>query len=886
MADVDLSDLLVTDVDLSDIVDGRKAGVRAALIDIMSNKTRGSSPNIRRQTKHGATDRAVEGLTLGASNILDAGLGAGITALQRAVPGGKSPNYTAQDYFDAVRLYNDAQRKEFASRKPMTAFASDIVGAAAMPGGAQIGKFVVGKAAPALAAAGSRIPTGVRAAQTARAAGVGGATAGAQGALTAAPGQEAERGRSGALVGAAMAPAMGAAAAGVSKAAPAVTRAASRVAGRGPTAETTAIEKLQRSLRKAGVTPDVIQKVADEWSTTGGVTPAVIDILKDAGAAPDVLRLVARSSGNAQARKIAEEYAEAVVGGTQRDALASVRELPTGSEHRTPSQIRADLDADRAAIAAGKDARLAEVEAARAEASATAPEAPRARETGAAAYADELNRLYDESAAAYKTAYREAESAAPELAVVVDEEVRPIFAKLSGATRGMNPDLEGVSAVNRYIDRIKNDIAPGNADDWPDGEAMGLAEPLTVQRLEFIRQKMVELADKHGGATGGAAANRVKQIIDDELLRLSSEGKFTGDPAVVEKWSAAIQGYADHNRKFGQGLPAKLTARKPDGSREVETHRAGDVIFGASPNQASMNKTLSELGDSLDLVSPDAVRALQEELYGRIKPGDIPALRETTGGRRLLPEDLSDDAVAAARATEAAEATAAREAEAAEAAAAAQLEGIQRGPQAALELGEGVLGQGSDAFEGAIGAVGAADLPIVASGAKQAVTDVVERPAPGATGVLNNLLSDRARRNLGLAIDPAAVERMQAHIRNIGRRGRTAQELEHSAGVGALHSNSLLDNITPANIAYKSGVMEAVLRFLTSGKYLNEAEYAAALRTLTSSDPAARERLVEGLLQKYPAAKRAISPALARPAAGQGNPEAVEVLEEDYGIYE
>src|SRR5690606_36730866 len=124
---------------------------------------------------------------------------------------------------------------------------------------------------------------------------------------------------------------------------------AQRVVGRGPSAETRSIEKLQQRLRKAGVTPDALQAVTDECARTGGVTPAVIDILKDAGAAPEVLRMVARSTGNAQARKIAEDYAEAVVGGTQRDALASVRELPTGGERRTPAQVRTDLDAERAA---------------------------------------------------------------------------------------------------------------------------------------------------------------------------------------------------------------------------------------------------------------------------------------------------------------------------------------------------------------------------------------------------------------------------------------------------------------------------------------------------------------------------------------------------------
>ena len=52
-------------------------------------------------------------------------------------------------------------------------------------------------------------------------------------------------------------------------------------------------------------------------------------------------------------------------------------------------------------------------------------------------------------------------------------------------------------------------------------------------------------------------------------------------------------------------------------------------------------------------------------------------------------------------------------------------------------------------------------------------------------------------------------------------------------------------------------------------------------KTLISKDPEAKSRLMNNLLKKYPAAKRALAPFVVRPAAQGGDEQAVEVLEED-----
>lgn len=870
-----------------------RPGVRAALRDLTKNDAAFAAHRERKggsgkggRNEDTASERYLNSATLGMFRQLQGGIGAGITAIQSAVPGGKQPTYTARDMYDATRILQEARQRKFAGEHPGVALGVDVAGALQMPGASAIGKFVVGKAAPAAVAAGKPVSGVTRLAQTGRASLAGGALGGTQSGALAAPGEEIAEARRGATTGAVLAPVAGLVGGGVGAGVSATRKGLQRLAGT-RTAEITSVEKLQTALRQAGVTPDAIQKAADEWAQMGGVTPAVIDIVKDAGGSSEVLRLLQRSAAKAPVRLQAEKYAEETVGGTQKKALAQVEALPTGGETRTPSEIRAAIGSEKEAIGTKLADDQARIAADQVAGTPPIPEAPLPRESGAAAFAEDLNRKYDVSEKAYKAAYAEAEKAQPELAVVEVGEVRPLFDKLRGALRGLNPRLEGVGSVTKEIEHLKGKIAPGETGDWPEGEAMDNAAPLTVQDLEFLRQKMVELADKYGGATGSAGATRVKQVVDDELTRLAAENKFTGDPKVVEAWKNAINGYAQHKQTFGSGLSAKLTERKPDGTRVVEPFRAGEVIFGTGDKASrNLNTLLSDLDKAIETASPEAVAALRQELYGRVKPGDLAKLRETTGGKRLLPEDLTDEALAAQQAAQAAEVRAAEDAAAAEASAAAQTQGLERGEENALNVGEKALAMPSEQFEPAVGAVENQHLPVVAAGAKQAVLNAVEKPAPDKTGALNAMLSTQATKNLGLAVSPRDVALMQARLKAVQRQGQNAQSLEKAAGASALHTDPLLETVTTGDIAYqKRGAVDAVLKALRLQSRLSNDEYQAALRTLTANDPQATQTLLSGLLKKYPAAKRAISPMLAKAVSGApGDTEADTEMQDEYGV--
>lgn len=853
--------------------DKRTAALRRALIDAKpSKKTVFDTPS----------GRMLNSMLLGLPDLYRAGSNALLVDLQNKVPGGVRPTYTAADAFEAERLAAKARRDKFSAQKPLTSTALDIGGGLMTPGGPTIGKWVVGTKAPALTAAGKKVPVGTRTAQTVRASTVGGALTGTQAAVQSKPGEELEEGRRGALTGAVMAPVMGVTADLAIKAAPKVTRVAKSVVGRGPTPEITSVEKLQKMLRQAGVTPEAVEAASREWTEMGGVTPALIDIVKTSGGSSEVMRLLARSPSKAPQRKLAENYAKETVGGAQKTALEQAEKLPTFGETRTPAAIKADLDAQNAQIDADLVDDVAAAEAAKLAGTKEAPAAPRPRESGAATFADEFNRLYDVSQKKYQDAYDIAEAAAPEAALVVDDEVRPLFDKLK-IPQNFDDALPGVAAVKNYLGKKKNDIAPGDAGGWPEGEAMGLAQPLSVLEMQKMRQVLSHYAEKYADEPGGALAARFKSTIDDELARLSAENKITGDPEIVAKWNEAIQGRAEHGRNFGSGLAAKITARGPDGKRKVESFRAGDEIFGA-PGEISLNKALSELDPMLNLVSPESVRALQEELYGRVKLADLPKLRETTGGKRLLPEDLSLEAIAAQESVPVAEADAAAMALAAEERAASRRELTTR-QRGAVELGERAINEERQAFEPAMDAVEASDLPLAAAGAKSGVIGAIEGRDPE-LGSINNLISVRATENLGRAISPNDVASFQARMKAIQERGRTAQVLQNVVDEkSAMHTDPLIESVTNADLAYpRRGAVDAVMSVLRRGNYLTDAEYTAALKTLTSTDPAAKDALLNGLLKKYPAAKRALSPLLTRPFSADGDEMAVEDLEEEYGL--
>lgn len=812
-----------------------RPGVRAALSAIIAERKR--LP--KRTSLDLASERAANSFTLGLSNQFNAGANALLN---------QSDKYSLRDRYDAQRLLAKAEQQRFSARRPLVAAASDITGAVAMPGGKQVAKFVVGKVAPKAVAAGRAVPASERVLQTARLSATGGALTGVQAGALANPGEEVKDATAGAVTGAVLAPAAGLAIGAVSPVLRGTGRTLARVVGRGPSAEITSVEKLQKALQQAGVTPDALEVASARWNEVGGVDPTLIDLIKDAGGSSEVLRLLSKSASRAPVRRASVANVE------EKTAVAANREAFATEE------LAADAEAARRAAEIARRGetkattverrgthalsqidrteadRLAQIEAARIAETPEPPAPPRPREAGAAAFADDLNRRYDISEKTYKEAYAAAEAAKPEAALVDDAEVRPLFAKLE-VPQTFDEALPGVAAVKKYIAGKKNLIAPGDANDWPEGEVMELPTPLTMLELQKMRQVLTHYASKYADDPGGALAARMKTTLDAEIDRLAAENKITGDPKIVEKWKTAIGGAREHFTNFGSGLPAKITARNPDGSRVVPSHQAGDVIFGA-PGQISMNKSLTDLEGSLDLVSPESVRALQEELYGRVSIGDLSKLRETTGGRRLLPEDLTAEALAAREAAQAAEARAA--------------EATDATKETTKALRE-TTAAGAEARKAQV------DLNTAAR-ADAAAAEAAARREPLA------------------ALTQSRVDQATTQAKN-------AQELNRAVqGPSAKGTDPLIENVSGGDVAYKSGRIEQVLDFLRRGRHLNEREYEAAFKTLISKDPEAKSRLMNNLLKKYPAAKRALAPFVVRPAAQGGDEQAVEVLEEDYGL--
>ena len=137
-----------------------------------------------------------------------------------------------------------------------------------------------------------------------------------------------------------------------------------------------------------------------------------------------------------------------------------------------------------------------------------------------------------------------------------------------------------------------------------------------------------------------------------------------------------------------------------------------------------------------------------------------------------------------------------------------------------------------------------------------------------------------------MAAQDAAAAEAAPRVELLKEQGANARQLNAVAGdTPAQRIDPLSEEVTPGDIAYRQrGLADLGVKLWRNIGRLSETEAEAAVRVLTSKDPATRSRLLEGLLKKYPNVKRAIAPALARPAVGQGDETAVETLEEDYGL--
>jgi len=871
-------------------------GTRAALKDIFASQGR---------VPYGMSDIAAENFTFGLTNQVNAGLGAAVTGVKN-VASGKKPAYTAKEYYDAYRIYDNARRKAYSAKNPVGAFAASVFGGVAAPG--NFGKFIVGKTAPALAAAGKKVPLGVRVAQGLRTSGVAGAQGALQGAAQANPGEEVDEAVRTGATAAVLAPVVGGALAAGVKAAPFVSRTGRRMAApvtkplinttkpgsttrellekyiAPPTADAETLRKIANILQKQELEPSAVQAALNEWKKAGGVTPAMIDILRDAGASQPVLTFLNESNITAPVRAAAEAQAAKVVGGVQERALTATEALKTG-DPRTPSAIAADLQARTGAVDEGLAAQQAAIEAGRVAAQKTAPAAPVAPEEGAAAFANDLNAKYDVSYKAQRDAYDAAESAAPEEAFVVDSEVRPFFAKLENEFKGYDPDLPALKPIRKYLAEKKSKIAPGNAEDWPEGEVMELATPLTVQDMQFIKQMMNDFSDTATSNSAKKVAGDIKRVVEAEETRLLDNNLVSGNPEVIGLWKDASSAYRQFKTDFGSGLAEKLTKRGPTGEPVVEPFRAAEVIFGAKGTKP-VNTLFSDLTDALRIASPEATEALKGELYLRLadNPKELARLLNSTGGRALLPQELAELNIGAQAENVAADEAAALAAKEAEAAALAAKEPITA-EQDALQLGADWLTKDRDAFAAATDALPDELRAITASGAKGNLIGRVESPGPE-DAISTRFMGARATENLGAALGPDQVQPWQAALTNIEKNAQNANEIAAAVSGSPVSTSLLGENIRAGDVVYpKVGATYGVLNMLRRMNHLRPEEQLALLQRLGDPAEGGLEAFKAALMRKYPTKSVAATPALARGfAAPGGDDEALDRLREEYGL--
>ena len=480
--------------------------------------------------------RVAESATLGGLGFATRNISKGRVAALKAV-GVKMP-YTADEYYEASRLFDANRREKYAKENPTKAFIGDVAGGFVMPGGKLIEGFVTGSKAARLAAAGLKVPKLTRAGQATRLSAVGGTFAATQGALQSRSGEAATQAKQQGLTGAVLAPVVGAAIPAGFKVAEKLADITSRVI-QPRTATQLASEKLGGLLQRAQVAPAAIRDALEHYNSTGTIEPSVYDVLRKAGAGPDILKFFQVSGSYPATRTAATKQAAETTKALQSKALEATRKLAPSPE----------------ALAEGV-----------APTSITVP-------TGSKGLYGDVAETLSASENAYSSAFADARKANPESAIIADEQRTPLRTTLYQAMSPfLNPDLKSTSTVAKLADDLVDGIVPADAA----GEFSKNARPLTVAELFGKRTALVELADnftKSGDNQAAGAAEAAKKALDDELTRLSAEGHIQGDPKVVDLWNQGLQGFAQHQQlKEAYGLGEKLRTMPSDEFQQAVTN--------------------------------------------------------------------------------------------------------------------------------------------------------------------------------------------------------------------------------------------------------------------------------------------------------------------------
>lgn len=865
-------------------------GVRAA----MKVKTDDAALLPKRTAMDNAQERMTSGATLGLSEQEGPLIDAAMTGARNMLPFGTKPGYSARDAYDAGRLLQAKQRQQFQADHPVVSGGSELLGGLAMPGGEAISKFILGKAAPALAAAGKAIPMGTRAAQVARAAPVVAGLGATQGALAAAPGQEgadAARAAAGSL---AAAPLAWAGTAGVSRAAPTVGAALSKL-GNSDIA-TAGMSKLAAALRSAKLSPQDLQSALDNAKGAGGTTPALIDILQKAGAGPKVMRLVQTAGASPAAIRTAGNYATHTAADLAPKATAHINATLPVTETRSVPQIRSANDA---AIQTAQQPMTTGV----------APE-----EGGEAVHA-ELNAAHDVSRKVHEDAWAIVDKAHPESAVVADTQRAPVVtAVMSEASPFLGEDWSSTRKLLDKLDSLKQGAVPKTGrpvlpDLPPAAQSMidrqeardpidavkyeavirkqlGLdkplpqtassadladVRPLTVRRLRDLDRWMGSEVHRLGSDNPEAIQFIVSQnALRDQLSRLSEEGHIEGDPNVVDALHTAIDAYANHRQTFGSGLTSDLTARnnRTEDLPVIPAYGASEHIFGTGENVKPLTKLVPDLEDIRRVVTPDAFGKLQAEAAARHSPQDLLdyAQAHPTAAETIFSPDSRTAAQGAA-------------------------EGAQNGAasNAALDTGAGVLKTPTVDFEAALGAHAPEHVPHAQTAARQALLNKVQSGSLPDYGE-----GDMGTANLGSLFGSDAASNYGSGLSAISDQAKNATDLAKTLEQGASNSKNFVDMLAGRHIdtlhgAVRRGLAERYNK--TIGTKLTPDEGDAVINHLIS-DADISVPILQDLMRRSrkatlsPEAESLIAPLVSKglDTSQDASPTAMDDLRRRYGL--
>lgn len=771
----------------------------------------------------GIGERVAESATLGGYGYGVRNLAKGRVAAFKAF-GAKMP-YTADEYYAASQLFDANRREKYAKEHPNEAFIGDVAGGVMMPGGEAVGAFVTGAKALRLAAAGSKIPLATRFAQGLRLSGVGGVMGATQGALQARSGEAGTEAVNKGTMGAILAPTVGALVPAAIKTGMGLYDIASRIV-KPRTAMQLASEKLGSLLQRAQVAPAAIRDALEHYNATGAIEPSVYDVLRKAGAGPDILKFFQISGAYPATRAAAATRAAETTKALQAKALEATRKLPTSGETRTPSQIRAEQAAEAARVKQETEQAMADATRTTEQATAGVAPAPTGPERGSGArelYTD-LNTVYDGMTEAFQPSFNRAQAARPESAIIPDEERAPIISAIIGDLGNLNVKMPEIKKIALMIEDLRLGRAPDAPTTLPplsESDALRLknikypvrrdiveaeirkekgldtpvapagsfegVRPLTVQEMWDTRQMLGYIADNTKSTNVLRVAGKSKTAIDEQLTRLLDEDKIKGDPAVVTDWLEGLNGYFQRESIFGSGLAKDLTARAPGRLDQtlIRPYQAGDVIFGKGETPRNLNDIRADLEPIVNIV-PNAISAVQRELYTRVKPENLPKaeaqFNEVFGD--LLPRDLTDAARAAqqrAAQVEAQNAQLLANTEAQNAQRLAATEAQQARLTGAVGLGEGLRTMPSEQFVREVTNVPQDLRPLVQAGGRQQLINMLEKPEPGSTNLFGQLQSERSTQNLGALFGDEGAK-FQQTLEGLGTQARNTQELAQSVG--------------------------------------------------------------------------------------------------------